>query len=62
MPTKLLKAPEVAERLRKTPAALSWMIHQGTAPRSALIGGRRVWREVDVDAYIDAAFEDAKAS
>ena len=53
----LLTLDEVAERLRKSPAQLRWMIHQGTAPRSAKIGGRRMFRDADVDAYIEAAFE-----
>ena len=45
--------------LRKSVAALNWMIQQGTAPKSALIGGRRYWRESDVLAWIDAQFEEA---
>ena len=52
---------ETAEALRKTPSQLRWMIHQGSAPRSALIGGRRMFREADVDAYIEAAFSQAVA-
>ncbi|PPH43469.1 helix-turn-helix domain-containing protein [Rathayibacter sp. AY1C9] len=55
----LLTLPEVAFMLRKTPQALRWQMHQGTAPKSALIGGRRMFRRVDVEAYIDAAFEEA---
>lgn len=57
--TALLTLPEVAERLRKSEAQLRWMIHQGTAPKSALIGGRRMFREHDVDAFIAAAFEES---
>ena len=52
---------ETAEALRKTPSQLRWMIHQGTAPRSALIGGRRMFREADVDAYVEAAFSQSVA-
>lgn len=59
--TALLTLPEVAERLRKSEAQLRWMIHQGSAPKSALIGGRRMFREYDVDAFIAAAFDDAEA-
>ena len=55
----LLTLPEVAARLRKTETALRWMMHQQTAPRSALIGGRRMFRASDVDAYISALFEHA---
>ncbi|WP_430751235.1 hypothetical protein [Paenarthrobacter ureafaciens] len=35
------------------------MIHQGTAPKSARIGGRRMFRESDVRDFINAAFESA---
>lgn len=45
--------------LRKTVNSLNWMIQNGTAPKSALIGGRRYWRESDVLAWIDAQFEEA---
>ena len=52
---------ETAEALRKTPSQLRWMIHQGSAPRSALIGGRRMFRGADVEAYIEAAFSQSVA-
>jgi excisionase family DNA binding protein len=52
----LLTLAEVAERLRKSEKQLRWMIHSGTAPKSALIGGRRMFRSADVDAWIDAQF------
>jgi excisionase family DNA binding protein len=57
----LLTLSETAERLRKTDPQLRWMIHQGTAPQSALIGGRRMFRAADVDAYIAAAFDGEAA-
>lgn len=57
----LLTLGETAERLRKSEAQLRWMIHNGTAPRSAKIGGRRMFRAADVEDYINAAFE-AEAS
>ena len=59
---RLLTVPEVADMLRKTEAQLRWMLHIGTAPKSAKIGGRRMFRESDVLAWIDAAFEDAKSA
>lgn len=55
--TELLTVDETAARLKRTPQALRFMIHKGTAPRSALIGGRRMFRASDVDAYIAAAFD-----
>lgn len=51
---------EAAEQLRTTPAGMRWKIHQGTAPRSAKIGGRRMFRQSDIDAFIAAAFEDVR--
>lgn len=56
---KLLTLEETAGMLRKSPAQLRWMLHRGTAPRSAKIGGRRLFREADVLAWIDAAFDEA---
>ncbi len=60
--SKLLTLSEAAERLRRNDSQLRWMIHQGTAPRSALIGGRRMFREADVDAFIEEAFDDARSA
>ncbi len=54
----LLTVKETAEILRKSEAQLRWMIHTGTAPKSALIGGRRMFRQSDVEAYIEEAFND----
>lgn len=59
MATKLLTFAEAAERLRKTESALRWMVHAGTAPTSAMLGGRRMFREADVDAWIEARFAEA---
>jgi excisionase family DNA binding protein len=56
---KLLNVREAAPRLRTTEPGLRWMIHQGTAPKSAKIGGRRMFRESDIEAYIEAAFAEA---
>ncbi len=55
-PTKLLYAPDVAEMLNRSESGFRYMVHAGTAPRSAKIAGRRVWRLSDVEAYIEAAF------
>ena len=57
----LLTVKEAAPLLRTTEKGLRWMIHQGTAPKSALVGGtRRMFRQSDIDAYIAEAFEDVK--
>lgn len=50
---------ETAEVLRKTPAQLRWMIHNGKAPKSALIGGRRMFRAADVESYVETQFANA---
>lgn len=55
----LLTVKETAEMLRKSEAQMRWMIHVGTAPKSALIGGRRMFRLSDIEKYIEEAF-DAK--
>ncbi|NWL13506.1 helix-turn-helix domain-containing protein [Paenarthrobacter nitroguajacolicus] len=59
--TTLLTLPEAADRLRKSPAQLRWMLHNGSAPRSAKIGGRRMFRESDINDYINQAFEQSAA-
>lgn len=56
---ELLTVEETAAMLRRTPAALRYQIHMGTAPRSAKILGRRMFRLADVEAYIATAFEEA---
>lgn len=60
-PVHLLTLQEVAEMLRKSESQLRWMVHTGSAPPSAKIGGRRMFREKDVIEWIDAQFEDGKA-
>lgn len=57
---RLIYTDEVAEIIRRTPAAVRYMIHAGTAPRSAKIGGRRMFRESDVHAWIDQQFAEAE--
>lgn len=57
MNTKLMTKAETAEALRKTTKQLDWMLYTGTAPKSALIGGRRMFRVADVEAWISEQFE-----
>lgn len=56
---KLLTLDEVAEMLRKSPAQLRWMRHNGTGPRSARLGGRVMYMEQDVFDWVNAAFDGA---
>ncbi len=53
----LMTLAEVAEYLRKTPAQLRWMRHNGSGPKSAKLGGRVMYRRQDVDDWIKAAFD-----
>ncbi len=59
---KLLTMDEVAGLLRKSPAQLRWMRHNGSGPKSAKLGGRVMYRESDVFEWVNAAFEDAGAA
>ena len=59
MTTRLMTKAETAEALRKTPKQLDWLIYTGNAPRSAKIGGRRMFRANDVEAWIDEQFATA---
>lgn len=53
----LLTVKEAARRCGRTEGAFRWHIHNGTAPPSAVIMGRRVFRESDLEAWIDQQFE-----
>lgn len=59
MTARLLNMKETAERIRRSPAALRYMIHKGTAPKSGLLAGRRFFKESDVDEWIENAFQEA---
>ena len=56
---KLLTLDEVAEMLRKSPAQVRWMRHNGTGPKCATLGGRVMYRDQDVIDWVNAAFEAA---
>jgi predicted DNA-binding transcriptional regulator AlpA len=55
--TKLLRLPEVAELTGVPQATLRFWRHEGRGPKSAKLGRRVVYREVDVLAWIEAQFE-----
>jgi excisionase family DNA binding protein len=61
---KFLTVEEVAELLRKSPGALRYQIHAGTAPPSARLMGRRLFRESQVREWIEQQFatDDEKAT
>lgn len=54
----LLNINEAAERLKTTPGALRVRIHEGTAPRSARVLGKRLFLESDVNEWIMKHFND----
>lgn len=60
MADKLLYLEEVAEILRRSPGALRYMVHAGTAPPSAKIAGRRMWRESEVHKWLEDQFAAAQ--
>ncbi|WP_242864279.1 helix-turn-helix domain-containing protein [Microbacterium testaceum] len=60
-PNDLLTTEEAAKVLRMTLEGLRWAIYAGTAPRSAKIGRRRLFRRADIDAFIEGRFDAADA-
>lgn len=59
---QLLTLPEVADMLRKSEAQVRWMLYNNAAPKSAKIGGRRMFRLSDVEAWVNAQFDDGEAA
>lgn len=57
MGTRLMTKAEFGQLVHKTAKQVDWMLYTGNAPKSALIGGRRMFRESDVVAWIDEQFE-----
>lgn len=53
---RLLRMPEVAERTGFSQNTLRAWRQRGLGPRSARVGGSVVYRESDVEAWIDAQF------
>ena len=59
---KLLRVPDVSELTGIPEATLRFWRHVGTGPRSAKLGRRVVYREIDVIEWVDAQFEAGAAS
>lgn len=51
--------PEVATQLRRSEASIRWLIATKRI-KTGKIGGRVVVRPEDLDAFIEAGFEDAR--
>ena len=58
----LLTPEEVAERLRRPIATIRFWRARGIGPKGARVGGRVLYRESDVEAWITAQFDDAPTS
>ena len=54
----LLTVDEVAERLRRTPTSVRHLIASNQL-KSGRVGGRRMVRESDLNAFVEAAFSEA---
>lgn len=54
---RLLTKAEVSTKVRRPIATLNFWRTRGIGPRSALIGGRVLYRESDVDAWIASEIE-----
>ena len=62
---KLLKLNEAAEVMNVSENTLRYWVNQDTAPKSFKLGRRRMFREEDVEAFVQAQIAkdtDAKAS
>lgn len=58
---KLKTIEEVAEMTRLPVATLRWHRHRGTGPKSGKVGRRIVYREQDVEAWINEQFSKESA-
>lgn len=54
----LMTMDEVSEMTRIGVNTLRWYRHRSEGPKSAKIGGRVMYRRADVEAWLDAAFEE----
>lgn len=59
-PYTLCLIEEAAEFLRVPVATLRYWRHMGTGPKSARLGGRVMYKQVDLEAWINEQFEEAK--
>lgn len=57
---KLLRIPEVAEKTGVSENTLRFWRLQGRGPKSAKLGRRIVYKEADVDEWLEAQFADSR--
>jgi predicted DNA-binding transcriptional regulator AlpA len=53
---RILMLPEVSQRTRTPEATLRWWRHQGVGPKSFKVGKRVMYRENDVDEWLDEQY------
>lgn len=58
---RLVYVEEFAKMIDRSPSAARYLIHKGDAPKSAKIGGRRVFRESDIWEWINDQFDKETA-
>ena len=54
----LLTLDEAAERLRRPPATLRFWRHKGIGPKSFKLGRGVVYRESDLEAWVEEQYAD----
>lgn len=54
---RLISVKEFGEWTSKSEGSVHWMIHTKKAPKSALIGGRRMFKESDIISWLDDQFD-----
>jgi predicted DNA-binding transcriptional regulator AlpA len=60
MSSDILYTEEVAALARKPVATIRWLRAIGRGPRSGKLGNRVIYKRADVEAWIDAAFENTE--
>jgi len=58
--TSIVGIAEAAQRLGRPVATLYDWRYKGVGPRSAKIGGKVMYREADLEAWIEAAFAEGR--
>lgn len=58
-PFNLLTIEEAAEALRTPVGTLRYWRHMNKGPKAARIGGRVMYRQADLEAWLEAQFDQA---
>ena len=59
---RLLTNEDLAERVRRPLNTVRFWRYQGTGPKGANVGGRVMYRESDVEAWIEEQFAKAEGN